>query len=98
MKTMAISLPVEIYKEGNKFTAYTPALNLATCGDNLEDAQEKFNELVKIFLEEIEEMGTTEEVLLSCGWKKVIRHKKREWLPPVHVDTYPVKINVPTPA
>lgn len=78
---LEFSLPVSILKEDNVFIAYTPALDLSTCGDTYEEAKERFSEIVNIFFEEVTKKGTLEDVLLDLGWKKVQSH----WNPPVVV-------------
>ena len=88
-------LPVFFIKEHGKYIAYTPALDLSTCGDTLSHAKKRFSEAVKLFFQEIIKMGTLEEVLLSCGWEKVSK-LKGGWRPPVVVsqDKVPVKVPV----
>lgn len=68
------SLPVSIIKEGDSFIAYTPALDLSTVGDTLEDAQKRFQEAVELFFEEIAERGTVNEALTELGWQKEDKH------------------------
>ena len=89
------SVPVIFLKEDKKFVAYTPVLDLSTCGDTFEDARRMFAEAVTVFLKELVRMGTLEEVLTECGWQKVSR-PKRQWVPPAVVgqEDQPVKIAV----
>jgi hypothetical protein len=75
------SLPVSIIKEGKKFIAYTPALDLSTSGKNQKEARERFVEAVQIFVEELVEMGTLDQVLSNMGWKKF----QKQWQPPLVV-------------
>ena len=82
MKFIDTKIPVSFYKEGNQFIAYCPALDISTCADTFEEAQKNFVELLDIFINETVKMGTLEEVLLECGWKKII-HPKLKWQPPV---------------
>lgn len=42
--TFQANLPVTFLREGKKFVAYTPALDLSTSGDTLEQAQKRFAE------------------------------------------------------
>jgi predicted RNase H-like HicB family nuclease len=67
----AVSLPVFIIKEGKYFVAYTPALDFAATGNSIESAKKSFSEAINIFLDEIEEKGTLEEVLQEFGWQKI---------------------------
>jgi len=72
------NLPVSILKEGKYFVAYTPVLDLSTSGKSFEEVKQRFTEVVKLFIEELLEKGTLDEVLTGLGWQKV----KREWMPP----------------
>ena len=47
------SLPVSIIREDKSFIAYTPALDISTVGDSLEEVKQRFEELVEIFFEEM---------------------------------------------
>lgn len=67
MNDLNYTLPVSIFKEGNAFVAYTPALDLSTMGETFEEAQNNFKEAVQIFFEEVIEKGTLEEVLMGYG-------------------------------
>lgn len=92
-----VKLPVQMMKEGSRFVAFCPALDIATQGKTFEEAQKMFAELVNIFFEELAEKGTTEKVLIQCGWKKLSTQKR--WDPP---ETHLIKeinqeISVPCP-
>lgn len=92
MKTkMNISVPVTIFKEGRKFVAYSPVLDLSTSADSFEKVQKRFGEVVNIFFEELIELGTLEEVLTNLGWKRIDKH----WNPPVSVSNEVTNISVP---
>jgi len=86
------ALPVVFTKEGNRISAHSPALNLATCGKTFEDAKKMFEECVELFFQEIHKDGTLDEVLTDLGWVKV--HKK-EWAPPAYVGTVNEEIKIP---
>jgi hypothetical protein len=58
--------------------AYSPILDLSTCGKNFEEAKKNFFEAVEIFFEELNSKGTTDEVLGELGWEK----EKNVWMPP----------------
>lgn len=77
------SLPVVMFREGKNYIAYTPSLDLSTSGKSYEQAKKRFEEVVEIFFEEVQERGTLEKVLTELGWEKV----KREWTPPAIVAT-----------
>ena len=72
-------LPVQIFKQGKQYVAYTPVLDLSTCGKTRAQAKRMFAEAVQIFFEELDEMGTLKEVLKDLGW---VKSKARDWQPP----------------
>lgn len=53
-------LPVSFLREGKRFIAYTPALDLSTSGKTFEEAKEHFVEASELFFEELDRMGTTQ--------------------------------------
>lgn len=73
-------IPVILFEEGNKIVAYSPAIDLSTCGDTEEQARKRFVEAASIFFDEITRMGTVDDVLAECGWHKI--PGKDTWLPP----------------
>lgn len=83
MKRMFLqfNLPVTIFKEGKRFVAYTPALDLSTSGKTYAEVKKRFDELVIIFMEELVEKNSLDRVLKDFGWRAV----GRQWQPPVIV-------------
>jgi len=73
------NLPVSFLREGDKYIAYTPALDLSTCGQSYQEAKKRFGEIVNIFFEELINKGTLEEVLNDLGWQRT----QTKWNPPV---------------
>ena len=84
-------LSVSIFKEGNEFIAYSPVLDLSTCGKNYNEVMRRFDEIVQIFFEEIAKKGTLNEVLENLGWKKV----QKKWSPPVFISNESENIKIP---
>lgn len=80
VKNVKVSLPVFFTEEDGMVSAHTPALDIATCGKNEEEARKNFHDLVETFLEELLKMGTIEQVFLECGWKKI--EQTKTWQPP----------------
>lgn len=76
---LKFKLPVSIIREGKKYVAYTPALDLSTSANTFEKAKKRFGELVNIFFDELINKGTLEDVLMNLGWKKI----QKEWSPPM---------------
>jgi len=97
LKFQKVILTVAFYREANKFIAYSPSLDLSTCGNTQEQAKERFEEILRLFLEETDKMGTLEDVLLGCGWKKV-GHPRKCWQPPVFVGQTQEEVRLPCPA
>jgi len=91
-----ISLPVYFIEENGQVTADTPLLDISTCGKNFDEAKKRFSELIVIFFDELSEMGTTEEVLEECGWKK-INTKPSKWEPPRVIGQLTENFKVPCP-
>lgn len=86
-----INLPVTIFKEGKRFIAYTPALDLSTSGKTFKETKKRFKEVVDIFLEETLRQGTLEKALLELGWRKI----KKKWIPPMMVAHETEKVKFP---
>lgn len=78
-KTVQYNIPVIFLREGKKFIAYTPALDLSTAANSYAKAKERFNEMVELFFEEMIRQNTTKEVLENLGWQKM----NARWEPPV---------------
>lgn len=91
---MHIKLPVDVLKQGKRYVVYSPALDLSTSGKTLREAQKHFYEAVDLFLEELIENDTFEDVLKDLGWKKI----KTKWQPPQMVMQKPFNIQLPVAA
>jgi len=74
-------LPVSIFREGDSFIAYTPALDISTSGKSYSQVKKRFGELVETFLEEIVKTGNLNDVLSDLGWEKI----KKQWMPPAMI-------------
>ncbi len=68
---LEVNLPLSIIKEGKSYIAYSPALDLSTCGKDYDEVKNRFSELVNIFFEEIIKEGTIDKVLNDLGWKEI---------------------------
>ncbi len=85
-----LQLTVNVSKQGKRYLAYAPALDIMTSGKSDKEVRTRFSELVNIFFEEIHAAGTTNEVLTELGWKKV----RKQWTPPA-VETKAFNVKVP---
>jgi predicted RNase H-like HicB family nuclease len=67
---MEIQFTSHIFKEGRKFVAHTPELDVSSCGGTKQKALKNLKEAVRLFLEEAEKMGTLEQILEEAGYLK----------------------------
>jgi predicted RNase H-like HicB family nuclease len=66
--TTTMKLTTLFFREDeHTIIATCPALDIATCGDTLEEARKNCAELIEFFFEEVIRMGTLEEVLAGCS-------------------------------
>ena len=91
LNNLSFQLPVLITKQGRRFVAYTPALDISTSGKTKKDVQKKFGELVNVFFEEIIEAHTADEVLSELGWTKI----QKRWNPPEVVSAESISVRTP---
>ena len=84
------SFTVNIFKEGDTFVAYVPALDLSSCGATDEEARKNIRDAVRGFLEMSAGMGTLDEILREGGFELEGEH----WRDPefVSVDRLAVSI------
>ena len=52
------NLPVIIFKERNRFIAYTPALDISTSGKTFNQVRKNFSILINLFIQESIKKGT----------------------------------------
>ncbi|MBA7712581.1 hypothetical protein ES703_121560 [subsurface metagenome] len=64
---LQIEVGVEFKEADNKVVAYVPGLDIATCGSTLPEAKRRFREFIIMYLEELTDMGTLDNVLLESG-------------------------------
>jgi len=61
------SFDTHIFKEGQTYVAYAPALDVSSCGATDEEARRNIRDAVRGFLDTSAEMGTLDEILLDAG-------------------------------
>ena len=64
---MKIRLTEEIWKEGNMYVSYCPELDVASCGEDVEQAKKNLVETIIINIEETKKLGTFEQFIEECG-------------------------------
>jgi len=73
-------IPVVFFRDDGMVVAYSPALDLSTCGETVKEAQKNFTNCLNIYLKETIKHGTLERDLLKLGWKS--NPEKFSILPP----------------
>ena len=92
-KFIDINLTLSILKQGKRFIAYSPALDLSTSGKSQQEVKKRFMEAALLFLEELDRTGTMHNVLKELGWQQV----RRQWTPP-QVISQPLGFRMPVMA
>jgi predicted RNase H-like HicB family nuclease len=64
------SFDVHIFKEGDSFVAYVPALDLSSCGATDDEARRNIRDAVRGFLATSANMGTLDEILQEAGYER----------------------------
>lgn len=93
MVRMAVELPVTFIEEGDSVIAYTPALDISTSGSTRQEAHAMFQEIVRIFFNDLMENNTADEVLTGLGWKK--DNLNASWVPP-RISQESIGVQIPT--
>ena len=89
------NIPVVFLKEGETFVAYSPALDLSTCGRSFDEARENFAEALELFFAECLKRGTLEQALRAYGWQRS-HTKPPQWEPPMVVGQETLSVPVPS--
>lgn len=87
-------MPVTILKQGKRYVAHSPALDLSTSGKSEKEVKKRFEQIVGIFFDELVEAGTLNPVLTELGWKKVAK----QFQPPQIVSQKSINVRVPVVA
>ncbi|RLI77995.1 type II toxin-antitoxin system HicB family antitoxin [Archaeoglobales archaeon] len=66
------TLTALVWKEGNQYVSKCPELEVASCGDTLEEALENLKEAVELYIENAKELGMLEDELEAVFSKKFI--------------------------
>ena len=61
----------EIWKEGNMYVSYCPELDVASCGEDVQQAKKNLLEAITINVEETKKIGTFERFLEECGIEQI---------------------------
>ncbi len=94
-RALMVNLTVNVFQDGHQWVAYTPSLDLSTCGHTIKEAQKNFEEAVDLFLEGCARKGTLDAVLKSCGWVRTSRPVPHYEPPRSYTTNQPISIPIP---
>jgi len=65
---MKLKLTEELWKEGNMYVSYCPELDIASCGETVDQAKRNLYEVILINLGEAQKLGTLNDLLQEAGF------------------------------
>lgn len=65
-----ITFTTQLWKEGRTYVAYTPELDISSCGRTLVRAKKAPREAVSLFFEDSAERGVLGDVLAEAGFER----------------------------
>ncbi|MDI9571052.1 MAG: type II toxin-antitoxin system HicB family antitoxin [Pseudomonadota bacterium] len=66
----SIEFDTIVFQEGKIYVAYTPKLDVSSCGSTVDEARRNLKTAVRLFIEEAEKMGTLEDIMCEAGYEK----------------------------
>ena len=76
-----LAFDVHIFKEGDAYVAYVPALDVSSCGSTDDEARRNIRDAVRGFLAASADMGTLDDMLQEAGYLR----EGGKWRPPEFV-------------
>lgn len=76
------------------YVAYSPELDVSSCGKTPAEARKNLREAVEIFLAETARMNTLDEILEESGFIKEKYDNKIRWQPPKIISTEKERIAI----
>jgi len=67
---MRIKVTEEIWKEGGMYVSYCPELDMAACGESVEEAKRNLKDVISINFVECKKMGTLDQLLQEAGFSE----------------------------
>jgi hypothetical protein len=61
---------VQVWKEGTAYIAFSPELDVSSCGVSARQAKSRLREAAALFLEEAARLGTLADILAEAGFEK----------------------------
>jgi len=76
-KSVNVNLGMYLFKEGESYIVYCPALDLSAYGDSEEQAKESFTDVFEITIKYMLDENTMKEDLINHGWQiESLKQKK----------------------
>jgi len=76
-KSVKVSLNMYLFKEGDSYIVYCPALDLSAYGNSEEHAKKSFEDVFEITIRYMLNKNTVKDDLIKHGWKiKSLKQKK----------------------
>ena len=69
-RPQGIRFTAQVWKEGGAYVAYSPELDISSCGDSPSQAKSRLREAAALFLEEATRLGTLPDILAEAGFEK----------------------------
>ena len=67
---VSIEFDMVVFKEGKTCVAFSPELDVSSCGKTVAQARKNLKTAVRLFIEEAEKMGTLEDILTEAGYRR----------------------------
>lgn len=68
---MKMRLTEGIWKRGNMYVSYCPELDIASCGEDVQQAKKNLTEAILINIEETKNLATFERFIEDCGLQEI---------------------------
>ena len=65
---ISLSFDTVLIRERGTFVAWTPQLDVSSCGESPDKARQNLKTAVRLFVEEAEQKGTLTEILEEAGY------------------------------
>lgn len=79
-----LDFDIIVLKEEETYVAYSPELDISSCGNSVDHAKGMLKTAVRLFLEEADKMETLEDILEESGYRK---DSSGRWISPKLVAT-----------
>jgi len=66
---LRIEFDAIVFQEGKIYVAYSPKLDVSSCGNTVDEAKGNLKTAVRLFLEESAKMGSLEDILEEAGYE-----------------------------